>query len=243
MDIDSLHYKTKEPGPKEGKLVFTHNSEPSEHNELLSTLQQLVEPLAASVLGPSEVIIHDLSRLPRSIIAISGDVTGRTIGGPATDKLLSEAANGQLKTSIGYRTTSPTGKPLLSTTIILRNAEGIPAAALCINRDISQWEQLHALTATLTGVQEACPLHKDTEEEVFVHDLDELSRLLLTQAISSVHLPVEEMKKEHKVEVIRHLQAKGFFLLRDAAEIAAQALRCTRFSIYNYLNELNGDDK
>ena len=51
------------------------------------------------------------------------------------------------------------------------------------------------------------------------------------------------MKKEHKVEVVRHLRARGFFLLRDAAEMAAQALRCSRFSIYNYLNELDGDEE
>ena len=216
---------------------------PPKNEELLATLQQLVEPLAATLVGPSEVIVHDLSRLPNSIIAISGDVTGRTVGDPATDKLLHAAVAGRLETSIGYRTTSPTGKSLLSTTIILHDAEGAPAAALCINRDISEWEQLRALTAALAGSPEAPAPQEDADEEVFVRDVDELGALLLAQAVAAAPVPVEDMKKEHKVEVVRHLRARGFFLLRDAAEMAAQALRCSRFSIYNYLNELDGDEE
>lgn len=218
------------------------DSHPPKNEQLLATLQQLVEPLAATLVGPSEVIVHDLSRLPNSIIAISGDVTGRTVGDPATDKLLHAAVAGRLETSIGYRTTSPTGKRLLSTTIILRDAEGAPAAALCINRDISEWEQLQALATALAGAP-APALQEEADEEVFVRDVDELGALLLAQAVAAAPVPVEDMKKEHKVEVVRHLRARGFFLLRDAAEMAAQALRCSRFSIYNYLNELGGDEE
>ena len=51
------------------------------------------------------------------------------------------------------------------------------------------------------------------------------------------------MRKEHKVEVVRLLKARGFFLLRDAAEMAGEALHCTRFSIYNYLNEIESEKK
>lgn len=218
------------------------DSHPPKNEQLLATLQQLVEPLAATLVGPSEVIVHDLSRLPNSIIAISGDVTGRTVGDPATDKLLHAAVAGRLETSIGYRTTSPTGKRLLSTTIILHDAEGAPAAALCINRDISEWEQLQALATALAGAP-APALQEEADEEVFVRDVDELGALLLAQAVAAAPVPVEDMKKEHKVEVVRHLRARGFFLLRDAAEMAAQALRCSRFSIYNYLNELGGDEE
>ena len=165
------------------------DSHPPKNEQLLATLQQLVEPLAATLVGPSEVIVHDLSRLPNSIIAISGDVTGRTVGDPATDKLLHAAVAGRLETSIGYRTTSPTGKRLLSTTIILRDAEGAPAAALCINRDISEWEQLQALATALAGAP-APALQEEADEEVFVRDVDELGALLLAQAVAAAPVPV-----------------------------------------------------
>ena len=48
------------------------------------------------------------------------------------------------------------------------------------------------------------------------------------------------MRKEHKVEVVAELDRRGFFLIKQAAETAAAALGVTRFTIYNYLNEVNG---
>lgn len=215
-----------------------------EHDAILSSLQQLVEPLAATFVGPAEVIVHDLSRLPNSIISISGNVTGRSVGDPATDKLLDAAVSNTLRTTIGYRTIAPSGKELLSTTIIIHDSHHEPVAALCINRDISAWQSLHELTGALTGRDAPSPT--DTEEsdpEVFVKDVDELATLLLNRAVAESEVPVDEMRKEHKVEVVQRLKARGFFLLRDAANLAAQALHCTRFSIYNYLNEIEDEEK
>jgi predicted transcriptional regulator YheO len=44
--------------------------------------------------------------------------------------------------------------------------------------------------------------------------------------------------------VVEELQARGVFLLRDAVEMVAEALSVSKFTIYNYLNELSasGDD-
>lgn len=219
-------------------------SKPNEHDQIISTLQQLVEPIRATLVEPAEVIVHDLTQLPNSIVAIGGDVTGRSIGDPATDKLLDAVASGNLRTSIGYRTTSPSGKELLSTTVIIRDSTNQPVAALCINRDISGWEALHSLTGALAGLSlPMCAEEEQATTEVFVRDVDELATILLSRAVAESGVRVDEMRKEHKVEVVRLLKARGFFLLRDAAEMAAEALHCTRFSIYNYLNEIEGEKK
>ena len=220
------------------------SSKLNEHDQIISTLQQLVEPMRATLVGPAEVIVHDLTQLPNSIIAISGDVTGRSIGDPATDKLLDAVASGNLRTSTGYRTTSPSDKELLSTTAIIRDSTNQPVAALCINRDISGWEALHSLTGALAGLSlPMCAEEGQVTTEVFVRDVDELATLLLSRAVAESGVRVDEMRKEHKVEVVRLLKARGFFLLRDAAEMAGEALHCTRFSIYNYLNEIESEKK
>jgi len=93
---------------------------------VFAVLEQLVGPLERSLPGSAEVVLHDLAALPDSIIAIEGDITGRRPGDPATDRLLEAAAGGDLRTRIGYRTTSPTGRSLLSTTIIIRDADDRP---------------------------------------------------------------------------------------------------------------------
>jgi predicted transcriptional regulator YheO len=46
------------------------------------------------------------------------------------------------------------------------------------------------------------------------------------------------MQKRHKLAVVDELKQRGFFLIRDSVEFAANALQVTRFTIYNYLNEL-----
>lgn len=218
-------------------------------------LEQLVGPLERSLPGSAEVVLHDLAALPDSIIAIEGDITGRRPGDPATDRLLEAAAGGDLRTRIGYRTTSPTGRSLLSTTIIIRDAEDRPVAALCINRDVTDWTIIGDAARSILGCEELLAPdgagrgtagddadgrgRRDGEEgEAFARDVDELAAVLLQQAVEEQDVPVSLMRKAHKVDAVRSLKRRGFFMLRDAVEMAARALGVTRFTIYNYLNEI-----
>ena len=51
------------------------------------------------------------------------------------------------------------------------------------------------------------------------------------------------MQKRHKIAVVNDLKDRGFFMLKESVEMAAQALQVTRFTIYNYLNELGNDER
>ncbi len=96
-------------------------------------LELLVPPLQAAVIQPTEVVLHDLRRIPNTVRAIAGTVTGRHVGDPPTDKLLERVAAGDLRHEIGYRSQLPDGRILQSTTIIYADDGGRPAAALCLN--------------------------------------------------------------------------------------------------------------
>lgn len=239
--------------------------------DVFAALEQLVGPLERSLPGSAEVVLHDLAALPDSIIAIEGDITGRRPGDPATDRLLEAAAGGDLRTRIGYRTTSPTGRSLLSTTIIIRDAEDRPVAALCINRDVTDWTIIGDAARSILGREELLApdgagrgtagddadgrgtagddadgrgrrdgegTTRVADGEAFARDVDELAAVLLQQAVEEQDVPVSLMRKVHKVDAVRSLKRRGFFMLRDAVEMAARALGVTRFTIYNYLNEI-----
>lgn|GEM_PF-75121 len=240
----------------------------ADREAVFAVLSQLVGPLGWSLPGPVEIVLHDLAALPNSIVAIEGDVTGRRPGDPATDRLLETAASGSFETRTGYRTTSPSGRSLLSTTIVIRDAAGRPAAALCINRDVTDWQIIGSAARSILGENEAGlgsggsggsgdvggvgQNERNTQDErsgaaalgsadggeAFVHDVDELAAAVLRQAVAEQDVPVSLMRKAHKVEAVRSLKRRGFFMLRDAVEMAAQALGVTRFTIYNYLNEI-----
>src|SRR6185369_1282804 len=102
-------------------------------HEVLTALVPAIPGLAA-MLGPgNEVLLHDLSRLPDSIIAIAGDLTGRSVGGPMTDLLLGLVRRGTTQDLTNYRTHGPDGRPIRSSTLFLRDADGVAVGCLCVN--------------------------------------------------------------------------------------------------------------
>lgn len=202
---------------------------------MVETFRALVEPIARALPASTEVVLHDLSLVPHSIVAIYGNVTGRKIGDPPSDVLLQQARHGFEDYNLNYESTLPDGRRMRSSTMLIRDIDGNPAAALCIHTDLSPWlaiEQLAAQMAAGSGTVQ----HKDGE--VFSQDVDELAAHLVHKAIADTGIPLDQMRKKHKVAVVRTLQDRGVFLLRDAVEMVSEALGVTKFTIYNYLNEL-----
>src|SRR6185436_4179719 len=103
-------------------------------HDLLASLVPAVHGLAA-MLGPgNEVLLHDLSRLPDSITAIAGDLTHRTVGGPMTDLLLGLIRRGTTQDLINYRTNSPDGRPIRSSTLFPHHPAAVALPCLYLNR-------------------------------------------------------------------------------------------------------------
>lgn len=233
---------------------------------LVAIFSSLVEPIGQTLPASSEVVLHDLSLLPNSIVAVHGNVTGRRLGDPATDLLLERAVSGFDNHYVGYETQLPDGRRMRSSTMIIRDVAGNPVAALCINTDLSSWISLHRIVSAMIGgvsgetpdtgglsdgllpaavpaPDNTTPASTDgTTPETFVRDVDELAALLINQAIKTADVPLSLMKKEHKLQVVRDLKARGMFLLRDAVEMIAESLDVSRFTIYNYLNEIADEE-
>ncbi|HKN55755.1 MAG TPA: aminotransferase class V-fold PLP-dependent enzyme, partial [Amycolatopsis sp.] len=192
-------------------------------HDVLEALIPAVPGLAA-MLGPgNEVLLHDLGRLPDSIIAIAGDVTGRGVGGPMTDLLLGLVRRGTTQDLTNYRTHGPDGRPIRSSTLFLRDSDGVAVGCLCVN------------SLDVSG-----PSDGDGEPETFPPDVDSLQRFLVDRAVGKAGIPVDLMKKIHKAAVVRELEEAGFFLIKDAVDHLAGRLDVTRYTIYNYLNEIRG---
>jgi predicted transcriptional regulator YheO len=207
---------------------------------LIGVFTSLVDHLGRVLPANTEVILHDLSKMPNSIVAISGNLTGRQVGGPATDYLLSKIRSGDLGDEAGYVTELPDGRRLQSSTMIVWDSEGTPAAALCMNIDATALlelklrvdDLLHASLTTPSSPSAPAP------SERFPRSVDELTNHLMQQAIARVGVEPSEMKKEHKVAVVRALEEAGFFLVREGTETIARVLNVTKFTIYNYRNEI-----
>lgn len=215
------------------------HGQPGEMTVILKTLGTLVEPLAALLPGECEVVLHDLRDLSRSIVAIAGNLTGEKVGGAAPDSLLAAQKNGSFGTALGYSTRHPDGHELRSSTLIFRDDSGVAVAALCVTNDTKDWSTALELARSMlpwtTGELHGSAQQKSDDS---LQDVDDLARKVFTRALESIDIPVDLMHKRHKLAVVRELNESGYFLLRESVETAAQALGVTRFTIYNYLNEL-----
>ena len=62
--------------------------------------------------------------------------------------------------------------------------------------------------------------------------------LLLAQVAAELYAPLNQLGRQDKQRAVRLLEERGAFKYRKSAEIVADALGVTRFTIYIYLNRL-----
>ncbi|GAA3385025.1 helix-turn-helix transcriptional regulator [Cryptosporangium minutisporangium] len=207
----------------------------AEAARVVAAYRPLVEPLAHAVGPGVEVVLHDLSKLPNSVVAIAGGLSGRTVGAPATDlglRLLMQ--DDPPESIVGYRTELPGGIVCRSSTIFLRGDADRPVAALCLNRDIGQLTAARDLLAALVDTP---AVSGHDRSETFYDSVENLTDDLLRRAIGAVGGDVAAMSKADKTRVVKDLERRGFFLIKESVELAARALGVSRYTIYNYLND------
>jgi predicted transcriptional regulator YheO len=216
---------------------------------VVSLIGPIVPVLAEALRPRTEVVLHDLTKMPKTIAAIGGSITGRQVGGPATDLGLRAFRSGQREHMIGYRTETADGVSMRSSSIFFHAPSGKPVACLCLNADVGALERAQEVLAALTGLSVGEPADERqaaespaADGETFPDSIDSLAEGLLRDAIAAVGVPVELMKKSHKIAVVRELDSRGFFTIREAVGMAAAWLGASRYTIYNYLNELSTDD-
>ena len=204
-----------------------------------------VIPTLAQTLGPrTEVLVHDLTLAPATIVAIAQPITGRDVGGPPTDLSLMMLASQRGEGLVGYASTF-NGQTLRSTSAFIRTPSGQAVVALCINADVDDLTKAREALEHLTSMT---PLFFEGADqplptETFPSSVESLTDGMIREQIASVGVPVELMKKKHKLDVVRRLRARGFFELKESVDLCAKALDVTRYTIYNYLNQISQEEE
>jgi predicted transcriptional regulator YheO len=204
----------------------------------LTALLPLVHGLA-EMLGPDcEVVLHDVARVPHSIVAIeNGCVTGRRVGDPPTDRMLRTLRNAGEAQDARLYLTSRDGKILKSLAVTLRGEDGTPYGLLGLNVDISALVQaqhaLARLTAAGPGGADAAP-----EGEIFAGDIRDVVAGMITGILGETGKTPAAMSRDEKMEVVKRLEERGAFLVKRSAEQVAEALDLSRYTIFSYLKEI-----
>lgn len=213
-----------------------------DHSSLIESLKIVVDGVAGTFGPRCEVVLHDLRNLDRSIVKIvNGHVTGRSVGGSITDQGLKDLRKGTDDLILNYRSVTSQGRPLKSTTIVFRDRRGKPTAAICINLDITDILAFNNQIQHMFGAAEAG--HEEEQSETFEKDVASTLDKMASNAIHGIGKQIQSLSKEERINIVRDLDTQGFFLIKGAIKILASKLMLSKFTIYNYLDEIKSHNE
>lgn len=213
--------------------------------EMHPDLAKLI-PVADAITGNfgenTEVVIHDCSNLESSIVYISGDVTHRKIGAPATNLVLNGLKNNIDKMEC-YKTVTNDGKILRSTTIFIRDEKQQIIGCMCINYDITDLlcckSAMERLTAFPKQANDNSAKAENDKNEFFENNVKSIIEKMIAETIEILKKPVELMNKDEKMHFVKILEEKGVFLVKGAVDDVAEMLGVSKFTIYNWLDKVS----
>jgi predicted transcriptional regulator YheO len=182
-----------------------------------------------------EVAVHDFKDLKHSLVYLAGNVTGRKVGGPITDLVLTELRKdpSEIRDIPNYKTQARNGTVMKSSTVFLRDMEGKVVGALCINYDITQMLLFAGDVEEFLGFDAS-----QSKSENFHSTVQEVIHDMVDQVISGFKKAPGQLMLEEKVECVRLLEEKGAFLIKGSTDYLAGVLGVSKFTIYNYLQKI-----
>lgn len=197
----------------------------------------MVKGVAETFGTNCEVVLHDFSLKPNSIIAIeNGHVTGRGIGSPMTEASLQKVSKGDTEHDIfNYTGKSAEGRVLKSSTMFIRDDDGEAIGCFCINFDMTELVVAKNVIEEIMKTDQGSKDKSDSESGNKINDV--LTDIVLN-TIEEAGKPVAYLSKEEKVEIVKKLDGQGAFLIKGAIDYVAKVLCVSRYTIYNYLDEI-----
>lgn len=207
-----------------------------EKSAIFELLARLTYALGEALGKDCEVVLHDFSHPEESVIAIAnGHITGRQVGATLDVlgfQLLRNRPTGDFH---NYQTVTKSGRILRSSSTFLRDETGEIFGALCVNHDVSSLIKMKELLQSRLDGIEGDP--KGPHEE-FEDSVDEVLDRMIADAIRGTGKEVADLNREEKVALISRLESKGAFLIRYSVERIAKSLNLSKYTIYNYLDEV-----
>ncbi len=201
----------------------------SEHQNLLDQLQHVADGLGKTLAPFCEVVLHDLTEPEHAILAIHNNLSGRSVGAPATELGLARAADPAFEQVIAnYPNTFPDGRLAKSTSIGIKDSSGKYVAALCLNVDLTVFRSLNAMLTQFGSVDTTAAV----SETMGPSGADAI-RLRIDQFAARLGTTPRALKADERKALMRELKESGLSDVRRAMDIVAAYLNVSRATVYN----------
>ena len=186
------------------------------------------EAISLLLFPHAEVVIHDLKT--GCIGGIFNNLSKRVVG---DESLLDEVK--QLSDTQDvfppYFKINWDGMKMKSVTAVLRNQRGKAIGLLCVNLDISKWEEMHLFILDLIKPATEMP------DFLFKNDWREKINIYVSSYLKQHALRLESLDKAEKKKLLLALHNEGAFDTKNAASYVADVLQISRATVYNYLKD------
>ena len=204
-----------------------------ESEEMFNNLCETAKLISETFGYPCETVPHDCEHYEDFIAAIyNGHVSGRKKGDCVyiTGDPVPEDAFQNIDPGTNYmncQVVTTGGKTIKSSTVYFKSENY--HYGLGINFDISQYmgmqDALEKLISTSTKLEEELYSRQSINQ-------------IMNECIGSVGVPVEKMGKYDRMRIIGMLRERNVFQMQKAVPYVADRLKISRFTVYNYLKEL-----
>ncbi len=209
----------------------------TEHQAIFTNLEKVADSVVAIFGKNCEACIHNLMSLQNSLVYLKGDVTHRKLGAPATDLLVRRLKHGgsNPQDMHNYETYTEDGRSLKSSTTFIKDSNGKPVAAFCINFDTTDfYNASQALIPLLTTADQLL----GNSSETFSHSVEQTVEVSFKQGVDEIGKHPTTMSVEEKKKLIGFLEHNGTFQLKGSVEEVAHLMGVTKYTVYNYLKKV-----
>lgn len=201
----------------------------SEHANLLAQLQQVADGLGKTLAPFCEVVLHDLTEPEHAILAIHNNLSGRSVGAPATELGLARMADpGYDQVIANYPNTFPDGRLAKSTSVGIKDSAGRYVAALCLNVDLTVFRSLNTMLTQFGSVDTSTAV-----QETLQPSGADAIRLRIDDFAARHGTTPRALKLEERRALMRELKDSGLSDVRRAMDIVAAYLNVSRATVYN----------
>lgn len=206
-------------------------------NNIISLIQGVSE-----IIGKrSEVVLYSKDN-PNIIDFISGDnVTKRKVGDKITEfeKEIMDIVNDRKKSILNYKSVVKEGRTIKTSILITKDCEDNILRYIGINTDVTDFI---AYRNALDDLLNFTNIDTTTEIKEKNDNIEYILHNIVDETIKDIGIPITYLKKKDKVDIVRKLNNKNLFLIKGSIEYVAKKLLVSRYTIYNYLEEIEKRD-
>ena len=202
-----------------------------EFDPALDNFRAIADAIATLFFPHAEVVLHDLRT--QKVDYIANNLSKREIGDDSSlEDMLSEEIS---ERNIGpYEKLNWDGQKIRSLSTVLRDGEERPLAVLCINLNISLFENAKAALDLFLSPSKLIP----QPDSLFRDDWQERINTFLHAWLRERQLSLNLLTRDHKRELVLALHAEGAFKGKSASNYVANVLNMGRATVYKHLKEL-----